>query len=58
LNDVNPFTYINQITSLLRHHSEAISAPGAWLRWNYHLQLPRPPDDDPGGLLASATAQA
>lgn len=39
LNQVSPFNYLLQ---LLRHASEAAADPGAWLPWNFHLQLRGP----------------
>jgi hypothetical protein len=39
LNQVSPFDYLLQ---LLRHANEAAADPGAWLPWNFHLQLRGP----------------
>jgi hypothetical protein len=36
LNKVNPFRYL---TDLQRHAEEVRDNPGAWLPWNFHLQL-------------------
>lgn len=36
LNQVSSFDYLLQ---LLRHTNEVVVEPGAWLPWNYHLQL-------------------
>lgn len=41
LNDVNSFHYL---TELQRHAAELRDNPGAWLPWNYHLQLVPAPD--------------
>lgn len=41
LNTVNSFEYM---TKLQRHAAELRANPGAWLPWNYHLQIRPAPD--------------